>query len=176
MKVAVVIGHEPKSKGAFSPYLAMSEYDYNSEVVKHLPDDIAIYRRKPGVGYQKQMRLLADEMNPEKFDLVIELHFNAANNLAHGCEALIYKKNASSRLFGGLFCRNITKAYGTRDRGVKELEVPSDRGFYFVYYQSANALILEPFFGDNPEAKKFLDPKKYACIIETTINDYMAAL
>lgn len=176
MKIAVVIGHEPEAPGAFSQYLGKTEYDYNTEVAKHLPSEIDVYTRPKGGGYKSKMKALAEKMYAGNYNLVLSLHFNAFNNLANGTEALIYRKNERSRRFAELYCRNITKTYGTKDRGVKELSVPSDRGYWFVFFQEGDAIILEPFFGDNEEAKRFADPAKLACVIETTINDYISSL
>ena len=164
-KIAVVIGHDKTSPGAYSTYLRQSEYIYNSEVATYLSNIADIYKRPIGSGYKTQMINLANEINQKDYDLVVELHFNAFNKIANGCEAVIFKGNSYTEKVGQKFCNLITKEYCTESRGVKEVSQPNDRGYWFLALMKADAMILEPFFGDNKESLKFNDPSKYADIL-----------
>ena len=164
-KIAVVIGHDKTSPGAYSPHLGQSEYIYNSEVATHLSKIADIYKRPMGGGYKTQMTNLANEINKKDYDLVVELHFNAFNKIANGCEAVIFKGNKNTETIGKRFCDLITKEYNTKSRGVKEISQQNDRGYWFLALMKADALILEPFFGDNEESLKFNDPAKYADVL-----------
>jgi N-acetylmuramoyl-L-alanine amidase len=170
MKVAVVIGHDPKSPGAYSTHLHTSEYMYNSEAATYLAGCADIYKRPLGGGYKTQMQTLANEINAKKYDLVIELHFNSFNKSANGCEAVIYKGNKISNKIGAKYCELIAKEYKVKNRGVKEVSSSSDRGFYFLALMKAPAIILEPFFGDHEEALKFENFGKYAEVIKQVIS------
>lgn len=167
MKVAVVIGHNPHSKGAYSRYLKTTEYDYNAKVAEHLTG-YHIYRRLPIGSYKKQIIHLAAQVNPKKYDLVIELHFNAFNASANGVETISFPKSKSIAM-GALYCDMIAKEYGTNKRGAK-VATSDARGLYFLQTINAPALILEPFFGDAPEALKFEDTEKYANLIKEWVN------
>ena len=102
------------------------------------------------------------------YDLVFELHFNAANTKAKGCEALYYHRNETARKICFAFCDKYTELTGAKNRGTKALNDANDRGFGFVYYQKPTAIILEPFFGDNTEdcnlfnIDLFIDAIKYS--------------
>lgn len=165
MKIAIVIGHEPKSPGAYSKYLGMSEYIYNSEVAAHLSTVADIYKRPNMRGYNAQMRELASIVRPKRYDLIAELHFNSFNNKAHGTETVTYFGNETTEAYGKVYNEVISDNYEVHNRGEKEVTT-GGRGFGFLASMPANAIILEPFFGDNEEAIKFKDVKQYACAIK----------
>lgn len=165
-KVAVVIGHDKTSPGAYSKHLGMSEYIYNSEVASHLPYDI--FKRPMGVPYKTQMQMLAKQV--VGYDLVIELHFNAFNNSANGCETVSYPGNKITEALGKEYCRLITNHFCNNNRGAK-IATSGGRGWWFLYYMPANAIIVEPFFGDAPEALLFKNPKEYAKILVDWIEN-----
>jgi len=168
MKIAVVIGHDKTSPGAYSPHLGQSEYIYNSEVASHLSKIADIYKRPIGSGYKTQMINLANEINKKDYDLVVELHFNAFNKSANGCEALIFKGNKYTEKVGQRYCNLITSKYKTKSRGVKDISQQNDRGYWFLALMKADAIILEPFFGDNEESLKFKNEAEYAEILIKT--------
>lgn len=165
MKIAFVIGHDKTSPGAYSTFLGKSEYIYNSEVATYLSTIGDIYKRPLGGGYATQMKNLANEINGKGYDLVLELHFNSFNKEANGCEAVIYRGNDYTGLLGESYCDAICKEYGTVNRGVKERN-KHERGGLFLSLMDADAMILEPFFGDHPESLKFENEGKYAQIIK----------
>lgn len=159
MKICLVIGHDQNSKGAYSKYLKKSEYDYHSEMVQNL-HGVDIYRRTPSKSYKAQMLKLAEQINPKGYDLVVELHFNSFNGSANGVETISYPKS-KSLIYGKEYCNLISKEYGTKNRGAKEA-TENGRGWWFLKYMDAPALILEPFFSDHIEAEKFSNTEQYA--------------
>ena len=168
MRAAIVIGHDKTSPGAYSPFLGMSEYLYNSEVASYL-HEFCIYRRPIGGGYKTQMRLLAEQINKEDFDLVVELHFNMfdgiANEKGEGVETVSYPGNTYTKELGNKFCKLISEEYNTKSRGAKE-GIKNGRGWHFLDMIATNAIIVEPFFGDELEAEKFENPGVYAEVIK----------
>lgn len=163
MNIAVVVGHDKKSPGAYSPFVNASEYVFNSEVATYLKG-CDVYKRS-GIGsYKQQMQALADVVNPKGYDLVIELHFNAFNKKAQGVETVGWKGNKTSEDYGKKYCTVISEYYDITNRGIKFVE-NNGRGYWFNYYINANSLILEPFFGDEQKAKRFEDPKELACVM-----------
>lgn len=175
MRIAIVIGHEKSRPGAYSKHLRMSEYLYNSEVAPYFTKVGAdIYKRPSGGGYKTQMRKLSEEINKKNYDLVIDLHFNSYEEVGsaepvEGCEVLTYKGNTYSQMLGERICKAIEIEYGSNNRGVKQITNPLQRGYWFLYFMKANAMILEPFFGDEEEALKFKNPGKYAKVVMDTL-------
>lgn len=164
MKVAIVIGHDKTSPGAFSNHLGLSEYIYNSEVASHLPYDVF---KRPSGGYKTAMKQLGQDV--KGYDLIVELHFNSFNNSANGCETVTYPGNVKAEGFGKEYCRLITNHFCNKNRGAKIASV-GGRGYWFLHYMPATAIILEPFFGDSVESLEFNDPKEYAGVITEWIK------
>ena len=169
MKCAVVVGHNAIAPGAWSHYLQLHEHEYHLRVVKHLNHDlIDIYHRPNLRSYGLATEQLARQVNSKHYDLVMELHFNAfdqvANNIGVGTEAIIYPGSQKAREVGERYCEAVSEKYGTINRGVKE-HGPGMRGHLFLRSMRAPAIILEGFFGDEYEAQYFSDPKTYAEVI-----------
>lgn len=166
MKVAICIGHNSRNKGAFSLYLNQSEFDYNTRIAKlvkdEMPDCIEVFNRFYENSYSREIENLAKRVNLNEFDLVVELHFNAAVPSARGCEALYYHNSILGKKYADSFCEAITYEYFSENRGSKPLSLETDRGFLFVQKMKAPAIILEPFFGSNSEAKNFINAQRYA--------------
>src|SRR5690606_9768909 len=165
MKVAICIGHNSKNKGAFSLYLNQTEFDYNTRIaniVKQQLPNVELFNRYNAWGYTKEIENLAARVNRKDFDLVVELHFNAAVPSAEGYEALYYHKSTKGNKYAESFCEAIGNEYGGINRGTKPLSQDTDRGFLFVQKMKAPAIILEPFFGSNKEATKFINAQRYA--------------
>lgn len=160
-RIAIVVGHDKKEQGAFSPYLKKSEFAYHSEVIEPLPFDI--YYRSTMDGYMTKMRELAGRVNAKKYDLVVELHFNSFNGVANGCECLHLNGSALGKRWSEIYCKEIAKQYGVINRGAKA--VSSGNGHGFLSLMKAPAIIVEPFFGDHVESLKFADTVKYSKIL-----------
>lgn len=150
MNIAFVIGHDGLRKGAYSDYLGKYEFDFYKEFIPKLENhgDVFIHN-KFKFGYTARQRDTAKKT--KNYDLVFELHFNAANGSANGCEALYYYKNKEAKSICEKFCKEYTSLTGTRNRGAKPLKDTTQRGFGFVFNQVPTAIILEPFFGDNKQ-------------------------
>ena len=171
MKTAIVVSHDVVEQGAVSKILDMTEYRFNCKVADVLCKYFDLYYRDPKKrGYNSKMDELARQINGKPYDFVIELHFNKfdgiANKKGHGCEAVIFPSNKKSRELSNKILNEISKDFGVFNRGVKE-HGATERGYGFLSKIKSNCIILEPFFGDENEALKFLDFEKYAnCLKE----------
>ncbi len=147
-KLCLIVGHEPKSPGAKS-CSGESEFVFNSRLadamVKELchVEVIRVWRAPEGYG------ALPGKVNATGADLAVELHFNAANTLATGTETLCASGSFRGHQAALIMQRHLVAALGLRDRGVKGT-AGSGRGGLFLTKTRMPALILEPFFGDNP--------------------------
>jgi len=165
--IAVVIGHSPDSPGKFSELIHQSEYFYNKEVAGYLLN-VDVYKRPEGGGYKTQMRKLGGLVRPKKYDLIIDLHFNAFDNIdngvGHGVETISYPGNEKTQAWGKEYCRRISNHFCNNNRGAKTA-TEGGRGWWFLHYMPTNAIILEPFFGDESESLGFTNEAEYAGII-----------
>lgn len=175
MKVAVYIGHTPKAdKGAYSEHLKLSEYDYNLKVAKELEvldkNTYKIFSHSIQDYYSRQVAMAE---NTKNYDVVIELHFNAASKTANGTESLYYFSSKKGKELASILSKNVQKRFCTTLRGVegtKALLNKNDRGFWFVRLSKPIAVIFEPFFGSNEESLKFQDPKQLAQVIHESFQ------
>lgn len=175
MKVAIVVGHNEISQGGYSPILKKSEYDYNSKVAEYLSSFYYIYNRPNIKDYNTQINTLAEKVNKFDYDLVIELHFNLFdnkdNNKGVGTEAVVFPENKFTKAFGNHFCKEIEQKYKVYNRGVKE-HGKGQRGYGFLSKINTNAIIVEPFFGDESEALKFKNEFEYAERLKNIIESF----
>lgn len=177
MKVAVYIGHTPKGdKGAYSEHLKLSEYDYNIQVGQELekinPELYDIFSHSKQDYYQRQVDMGQKTKN---YDVVLELHFNAAGVTANGTEMLYFYSSKKGKELARILSKNVSKRFCTSLRGVegtKALINKNDRGYWFVKLAHPVAIIVEPFFGSNTESLKFSNPKDLALEIDRAIVEY----
>ena len=176
-KVAVVIGHTKDSKGASSLYLP-AEFDYNSKVAKELkrlnPHMYDVFEHDTyKYGYTKMVQKVSDKINQGKYDLVIELHYNAASPSANGCETLYYFSSQKGREYAIKFSAGIAGGMKVHNRGIRALVNSGDRGFQAVFTPKPPALILEPFFGTNAmDCSKFANRENvYAAVINAIVEE-----
>lgn len=161
MKTAIVVGHTEDSPGACSPHNISCEWEFNFGIATELYlreiADIFLYDTYAH-GYTSMIHRNAKKLNKEKYDLIIELHYNSATPSATGCEALYYHRedeNFDEQKIGEYFVDNWSEITGLKNRGVKRL-TKNDRGYVAVYAPIGNCLILEPFFGSNPDDVKVM--------------------
>ena len=173
MRVAFVVGHTEKDKGAYSPHLKVSEWDFYNEVLSYIPS-ANIFHHDPNIGgYVTRVKKTAEKLNKVNFDLVICLHFNAAIPQANGCETLYYFQSRKGRDYAKKFSDLVTKRTGIKSRngGLKALTNRRDRGFAAVYYPKAPVILIEPFFGSNEsDCTKIQGAEKVAKIIQEFIS------
>lgn len=169
MKIAFVLGHHEKAQGAVSPYFGMSEWKFYNKVMEHIPD-ATIFYHDPNINrYTERIKNTAKKLNKLNFDLVIELHFNAAAPEANGCETLYYFNSEKSKKYALIFSEVVNQWTNIklRNKGLKALVNSKDRGFASVYYPKAPTILIEPFFGSNySDCRKIKDPYFMACIIK----------
>lgn len=154
--IAFIIGHDEKSQGAYSECFEKSEFQFYKELESDLKEIGDVYFHDSKIGsYSSRMIDTANRIHGN-YRLVIALHFNAFNGKAKGCEALyITAQNEAVN-----FCHHYTQLTGASNRGAKKLNRNS-RGFLEIYYPKYPAILLEPFFGDNPTDCKLFDKDKF---------------
>ena len=121
MKVALIIGHNKRSKGAYSQIVG-SEYDYWKRIAEKIKTEIPalvdIYERKPNKAYIPEMNEVLKDLNKNDYKFCIELHFNAAQSeQANGCECLVYYKNKKAKELATNFMASLQNIFGSKIRG-----------------------------------------------------------
>lgn len=157
-KVVICVGHSRSGDpGARACDDSIYEWHYNRTLAhyidQYLPETVetVIIDRYPGASYKQAMDNLKLAVDPLKADLVIELHFNSAENKdARGFEILRWHTSQRGFEYATAILNQFKAFFPTHpNRGIKSVEGITQRGGRFLMSLKAPALILEPFFGSN---------------------------
>lgn len=197
--VAIVVGHDERDKGAVAVApLSCQEYDYNTEIAKLCLDNapsfglvVKVFTRNAGLKEcYREVNQWLDEMGGV---CAMELHFNASDNPSvMGTETLYLNGNPHGEMFAKLVQIEVLKAIAYLDassydyrpnwnakhnRRTKAL-VCGNRGYLNLTLldQKYAGVIVEPFFGTNPDdAKAGFDHKEaYAKALLTAARCFYA--
>jgi len=153
MKVALVVGHNEAAQGAIGS-LGISEYHFNkmlaSDIKKHNYTDntISVYIRPPLRSYRKQIDAVNSAMS-NIYDLVVEMHFNSANDIdINGHEVLYCSNSKKSKDIAKIFDTQFDLLLTNRDRNIKPRN-SNQRGGYFLCSGIEPRILVEPFFASH---------------------------
>lgn len=188
-KIALIIGHNEKNKGAYSEYLKISEYDFYSKVldklfkkykeafnlkekfVKNIQDKITIFR-VPNTGYSKEMAEVVNTLEKNNFDLAIELHFNATtNHNQHGNTVLYWHKSREGKKLAELFQEIMTSYTEVKKLDLIPINSLKQNGAYGIVKSKCPYILLEPFFGDNKIDTDKINIEKMAEVLFLFLNE-----
>lgn len=165
MNVAIVIGHNSKGKGAYSESLGYSEFDFFkrvSSIIKKNAPSVDVYERKHTGSYSSEMKEVVSEINRVGYDLVIEMHFNAANGTANGVEVLHYSKSKKGIEWANSVIKIHELVCGLSSRGLKPVSDNSVNGSYGILNSKMPYILTESFFGDNESDTEAVSVEKIA--------------
>lgn len=158
-KVAIVIGHHAEDQGASHKEANMTEFWYNTELVKHIMSS-PCWKSNVGllqfVWYEKAShKERIAEINSVSPDMAIELHCNAYEEQSGekevtGTEVLYWHTSRLGKLAAEMFVGEMAEMLGLKNRGAKERK-RNTRGWMFLQGTKCPAVILEPFFIDNSD-------------------------
>jgi N-acetylmuramoyl-L-alanine amidase len=164
-KIGLVVGHTkllPVAHGC-SP-LNQYEYHYNSELAK-IVSGVLISNGSECRIFLRDLLTLREtyyEVNKYQPKVVVELHFNAANEKARGTETLYGDQNPRSgelaKCVHDQLCLSLMRD-AKLNRGIKLLG-ERDRGYSNVNLAKCPSILTEPFFGDQKDDAKLAIEKK----------------
>ena len=166
MKIALIVGHEKKSKGAFSKTLGQAEYDWNTELANMARNYATMIGAEVQIFFRDVVGIAGayKKALAWKPDALIELHFNAADGKASGTETLYNDAGDAKDVHEVIFAKKVNdamvKALGLKDRGIKKRQ-PGDRGYGNINQtKSVPSILIESGFGDNPKDAKAMAANK----------------
>lgn len=155
MKIYVCTGHANYgnmiSSADGSSVGGCNEYNYNKELLPYIKKwcekvGIICYTDTPEVG---KLHSLEDEINyyishanAKDYDLVVQLHLNACNEKASGCEVWYYPSSAMGMQYANSVCNKLGTVWN--NRGIKE-----SKTLYWLRKTIAPSILIESFFCDN---------------------------
>ncbi len=180
MKIALTVGHSLLKNGSYTSadgkkYGGCNEYKwcraFSKQVKKqlesngHIVDRIVCPERKFTSSTQEKTYKL-NKINGGKYNLVIELHLNAASPSAEGTEVL-YKSNNGKK-----YASSVQKQLSTvfKNRGIKQRN-----DLYILNGTTPPAILIETFFctskSDYKKAKGLTKRTKLAKLVATGIEN-----
>ena len=166
-KIAFVIGHTQKDKGAYSTHLKKSEWQLFKDLENELMEIGDVFYHEPTIKSYKQRQTETAQLT-YNYKTVIELHFNSFHTEnANGAEVLHYFSSVRGKVLANQFFELWCKRTGIKNRGAKAVNLGS--GGEFLRRTKGTALLLEPFFGSNFEdcekwnQESFIDVLKEFC-------------
>lgn len=180
MNIAVVIGHDAQSQGAWGN-AGRSEFDFNDGLMNDmafyelLPDNhnvYVLYRSADINGYTSKMIDLHERIDKLDCEVSIELHFNSfSDDRAQGHEVLYCSEGGKG--IAEIMNHALDELLPTSNRGVKKVGM-SDRGGGFCCRGKSKAIILEPFFGAHQ--RDFVPGGKNNMLLMKAISNGLKAL
>lgn len=154
MNVFVCVGHANYGGGIISSADGtgkggVNEYKYNKELAPYVVKWLKAAGHKATlcIAPEGQLHSLNDEINyfigeehKQDYDLAIQLHLNAFNGTAHGCEAYAY--NEAGLEVADAICKKLGTVWTNRGQQIKT-------GLYWTRKTKAKAVLIESFFCDN---------------------------
>lgn len=184
MKILLIIGHNPKSKGAYNTQLSMSEFDFwrgyvgcqVNEWFDQSGHEFKIVTR-PYLGrykYQAEMRHVHGIGKEWGAEVSCEFHFNGATDKTiTGHEVLHFKGSREGKRIARICDKAFDEHLPNRDRGVKRVGV-TDSGGYGLYVGQYPSILFEPFF--NSQLVHYLDDGKYRGMLNEAFNQFFKKL
>lgn len=179
MKIALTVGHSLLKNGNYTSadgkkYGGCNEYKWCKAFSKQLTEALKknghtvkrIVCPERFFASSKEERMYKLKLiNAEQFDLVIELHLNAADETANGAEVLYKSSN------GKKYAEKVQKQLATlfKDRGIKKRD-----DLYILNGTKPTAILIETFFctnkGDYKKAKGLKNRKKIAKLVANGVG------
>jgi len=143
-KIAFIVGHKLTAQGAVN-YLNETEWEFNSSIANYVKSNFSTDQFRVFIKtthYVKKVK----EFNPS---MIIELHFNAFELKAYGCEALALENSPESIYEANNFINEFNKRFKIKKREVLELQGKFDRGFAnFNGLRAYPMFLFEPCFAN----------------------------
>lgn len=154
MNYFICVGHANYGNGVISSadgtgYGGVNEYKYNKELAPY----VVKWLQKAGhkatlcIAPEGQLHSLNDEINyfigeegKQNYDLSVQLHLNAFNGTAHGCEAYAY--NEAGKEVAARICSKLGTVWDNRGPQIRT-------GLYWTRKTKAKAVLIESFFCDS---------------------------
>lgn len=156
MRILLTVGHSKLKNGCITSadgkkFGGGNEYTYCKSLAKYVEKyieknghevDLVVCPEGKFTKYTEEKTYKLAIEHATCYDLVIELHLNAASQTAAGCEVLY--KSIKGKKYADKIQKQLSKVF--KDRGTVKRD-----DLYMLNQTKAPAIILEPFFCTNPK-------------------------
>lgn len=154
MKYFICVGHADYGNGVISSADGtknggVNEYKYNKELAPYVVKWLKAAGHKATlcIAPEGKLKSLNDEINyfigeegKQDYDLSVQLHLNAFNGKAYGCEAYAYTEKGKE--VADRICKKLGTVWHNRGPEIRT-------GLYWTRKTQAMAVLIESFFCDN---------------------------
>lgn len=182
-KVCICIGHSSKDEGARNDKYNVGEYSFNKELANKIKEELdklnytsyIVNRLTDGGGTGMSADIRA--VNKHEVDCIIELHCNAYNGKASGCETLYWHTSKKGKRLAELVQEKTLAVLENNDRKIKPID-NGDRGAAVLKGSYYPMIMTEPFFidNDNEYINARLNMDKLAKNIALAIDEWFRTL
>jgi N-acetylmuramoyl-L-alanine amidase len=160
--IGLCIGHSRRGDSGATNTRGVSEHRFNSavgsmtrEILQDSGYKVHLVSQYEGNGYTSAMGWVSGHLAKLGVTVAAELHFNSAGPTANGHEWLYWHRSPRGQKLASFFNQSFKEAFpDARVRGIKSRD-HTDRGSLFLRLTRCPAVILEPFFGSNPEETEY---------------------
>ncbi|MGL5962774.1 MAG: N-acetylmuramoyl-L-alanine amidase, partial [Cetobacterium sp.] len=99
--------------------------------------------------YSREMAEVVKKINDGKFDIAVEMHFNAGGG--SGTTVLYWHKSESGKKLSDLFQETMVKNTGMKKKELIQVKGADQNGAYGIMNSKCPYILIEPFFGDSRE-------------------------
>lgn len=172
MRIAIDAGHGPDTPGKRCPDDSMREYQFNSEVARHLKDQLAGYAGVETMfthsdSLDVPLKDRTDKANLWGADLFVSIHANAMGsnwNDAQGIETYVYTSRPPAAVsLATNVQRILIQSTGLPDRGVKTED------FHVLRETHMTAILAECGFMTNPREAELLKTGSFRTLCAAAI-------
>jgi len=161
-KVALVIGHNPKNKGAdIKAGINQFEYDFNGEIASIMLAkaweglEMQRFYRKYLGSYSREISEVYGRVNAWNPDLILEMHFNSYPGGDYSF-MLYHHRSARSKKLAGIFNETFCENTGFKSNQENAAITPGGRGYQSLAKSKAPCILTEPFFENCPEHQELI--------------------
>lgn len=182
MVINVHAGHNPDGKPACGAIGQIKESTENRVVkdkvvakLRSLGHTVYDCTCEDGKNKSDVLQKIVKKCNEHNADLDVSIHFNAGaadkigNGETTGVEVFIYSPTSSAKVYADNICKSIA-ALGFKNRGVK-----TNSSLYVLKNTTAEALLIECCFVDDPDDVKNYNPEAMATAIVKGITGQTVA-
>lgn len=148
MRVALIVGHSTRDKGAINKERGLQEFDYNNELVKLISNHLCDMSIDHDIIYRTTYSGLPAKVNSTNADFAIEFHCNAHNTHSSGSEVLYWCSSLKGQILADRINEATNRVLMLEDRGVKGVR-NGQNGALLLRDTRMPCVINEPFFIDN---------------------------
>jgi N-acetylmuramoyl-L-alanine amidase len=172
--VALVVGHNQKSKGAYNKDKNIYEYDLNKYEATEVYNRLEAEGIECVIVHRDTYRELPNDINRHNPDFIVSFHHNSYNATATGTETLYYHTSQKGKELAEVLHKRIVDTLKYKDRGLKP-KTSEDRGGYLLKETDAPCVILEPcFISNTDELKDFIEKQDEYCeAVAKSIKDFI---